>query len=67
VRASAIRIDAPQYGVVLQRRRINARLAEGTITLDELSLAGGADALLRRERLRRRAPQLRNTRPPRAK
>jgi len=42
LRAGAIRIDAPQYGVVFNEGRINARLAEGTITLDELSLAGGA-------------------------
>ena len=42
VRAGAIRIDAPQYGVLFTEGRVNARLAEGTITLDELSLAGGA-------------------------
>ncbi len=42
VRAAALRIDAPQYGVLFTDGRVNARLAEGTLTLDELSFAGGA-------------------------
>ncbi|HVN34531.1 MAG TPA: translocation/assembly module TamB domain-containing protein, partial [Casimicrobiaceae bacterium] len=42
VRADAMRIEAPQYGVLFTDGRIAARLAEGTITLDELSFVGGA-------------------------
>jgi translocation and assembly module TamB len=42
VRAGAIRIVAPQYGLLFTDGRINAHLADGTITLDELSLVGGA-------------------------
>ena len=42
VRADAMRIEAPQYGVLFTDARIAARLAEGTITLDELSFVGGA-------------------------
>jgi translocation and assembly module TamB len=42
VRADAMRIEAPQYGVLFTDGRLVARLAEGTITLDELSFVGGA-------------------------
>ena len=42
VRADAMRIEAPQYGVLYTDGRLAARLAEGTINLDELSFVAGA-------------------------
>ncbi|HET7033771.1 MAG TPA: translocation/assembly module TamB domain-containing protein, partial [Casimicrobiaceae bacterium] len=42
VRAEAMRIEAPQYGVLFTDGHLDARLAEGTIKLDELSFVGGA-------------------------
>ncbi|HET7097887.1 MAG TPA: translocation/assembly module TamB domain-containing protein, partial [Casimicrobiaceae bacterium] len=42
VRADAIRIEAPQYGVLYTDGRLDARVAEGTINLDELTLVAGA-------------------------
>jgi translocation and assembly module TamB len=41
VEGDALRVDAPQYGVHLTDGRVRARLAEGTLTLDTLSFAGG--------------------------
>lgn len=42
VRAGAMRIEAPQYGVLFTDGRLAARLADGTLMLDELSFTGGA-------------------------
>jgi translocation and assembly module TamB len=42
VRAGGIRVAAPQYGLLFSDGRLDARLADGTIMLDELSLVGGA-------------------------
>lgn len=38
----ALRFDLPQYGVQMRDGILRARLAERTITLDDLSFAGGA-------------------------
>jgi autotransporter translocation and assembly factor TamB len=59
VRAEAVRIQAPQYGVLFTEGRVNARLAEGTIELDELELVGGAAASPHREHWRQAARSLR--------
>jgi translocation and assembly module TamB len=42
MRGDGLRFDLPQYGVHLKDGVLRARLAERTITLEELSLAGGA-------------------------
>ncbi len=42
LRGDALRIEAPQYGVFFTDGRLDARLADGTVTLHELSFAGGA-------------------------
>jgi translocation and assembly module TamB len=42
VRANAMRIEAPQYGVLFTDGHLAARLADGTLMLDELSFVGGA-------------------------
>jgi len=41
VEGDALRVDAPQYGVHLADGRLRARLADGTVTLETLSFAGG--------------------------
>jgi translocation and assembly module TamB len=41
VEADALRVDAPQYGVHVTDGRLVARLADGIVTLDELSFVGG--------------------------
>jgi len=42
LRGEALRIDAPQYGVFFTDGRLDARLADGTVKLEELSFVGGA-------------------------
>ncbi|MEO8304147.1 MAG: translocation/assembly module TamB domain-containing protein [Betaproteobacteria bacterium] len=42
VRAGSLRIEAPQYGLFFIDGRLNARLVDGALELDELSFAGGA-------------------------
>lgn len=42
VRAGALRIDAPEHGLHYTDGRLTATLSAGTVTLDELSLTGGA-------------------------
>ena len=41
VRAGSLRIEAPQYGLFFIDGRLNARLVDGALELDELSFAGG--------------------------
>jgi translocation and assembly module TamB len=41
VRAGAMRVEAPQYGLLFTDGRLSARLADGTLMLDELSFIGG--------------------------
>jgi len=41
VEGDALRVDAPQYGVHVTDGRLVARLADGVVTLEELSFAGG--------------------------
>jgi translocation and assembly module TamB len=41
VSGDALRLDAPQYGVHIIDGRARARLAQGVVTLDELSFKGG--------------------------
>ena len=41
VAGDSLRVDAPQYGVHVTDGRLSARLADGVVTLDELSFAGG--------------------------
>jgi translocation and assembly module TamB len=41
VEGDALRVDAPQYGVHVTEGRLVARLADGIVTLDELSFVGG--------------------------
>ena len=36
-----LRVDAAQYGIHVTSGRVRARIAEGTVALDELSFAGG--------------------------
>jgi len=42
LRGDALRIEAPQYGLFFTNGRLAARLADGTLHLDELSFDGGA-------------------------
>ncbi len=42
MRAAGLRIEAPQYGLYFTDGRLAARLADGMLELDELSLVGGA-------------------------
>lgn len=42
LRGDALRIEAPQYGVFFTDGRLDAKLADGTVTLGLLSFAGGA-------------------------
>jgi translocation and assembly module TamB len=42
LRAEALRVDAPQYGVHFSDGRLAAHLADGNVVLDELVLAAGA-------------------------
>jgi translocation and assembly module TamB len=51
VDGDALRIDAAQYGVHVKDGRLRARLAEGAVTLEELSFAGGEGRFTARGRL----------------
>jgi len=42
LRAEALRVDAPQYGVHFRDGRLAARLAEGNVVVDEIVLSAGA-------------------------
>ena len=46
LRAEALRLDAPQYGVHFSDGRLAAHFAEGSLVLDELALTAGAGKLL---------------------
>jgi translocation and assembly module TamB len=42
LRGDALRIEAPQYGLFFTNGRLSAKLADGTLQLEELSFDGGA-------------------------
>src|SRR5262249_43265960 len=42
IKGASLRIEAPQHGLYLSDGRLSARLADGTVTLEELSFTGGA-------------------------